>query len=116
VRIGELIFLSTILAFAVPPAWGQSSAGIRGQVLDPSGGAVSGATVLVTNTTTGATVRRATTGADGKFEIKGLAPLQYLVTVVKPGFAAFSGLSTIPEMRAREEAVRCFPARRVARA
>ena len=93
-RISRLLFLCLFLAFAIPPAWGQASATIRGQVTDPSGGVVGGATVLVTNTTTGATVRRATSGADGKFEINGLAPLQYLVTVVKPGCEAFSDEAT----------------------
>jgi iron complex outermembrane receptor protein len=93
-RLSRLLFLCFFLAFAIPPAWGQASSTIRGQVTDPSGGAVSGATVLVTNTTTGATVRRATTGVDGTFQIDGLAPLQYLVTVVKPGFEAYSDEAT----------------------
>jgi Carboxypeptidase regulatory-like domain len=59
---------------------------VRGQVTDPSGAAVTGATVLVTTPTGVAT---ATTNRDGIFEVTGLAPGKYDVKVVAAGFTTF---------------------------
>lgn len=86
----KLTAFIVLIASCALTAWGQSTASVTGQVLDPSGGAVKGAIVMVTNTTTGATVGRGTTGADGKYKITSLPPLQFMVTVVKPGFEAYS--------------------------
>src|SRR5437899_3641579 len=60
---------------------------LRGQVTDPSGAAVPGATVAVlpaegpSSTTT--------TNRDGVFELKPLAPGKYIVQVFARGFAQF---------------------------
>jgi hypothetical protein len=59
---------------------------LRGQVTDPSGAAVAGATVLVT---TPSGVATATTTRDGTYEVKGLAAGKYEVKVVADGFATF---------------------------
>ncbi len=75
-----LLFASTILA--------QTTTGIlRGQVTDPSGAAVVGATVLVTPASGDA--KGATTGKDGTYEIKDLTPGSYKVEVTAQGFALF---------------------------
>ncbi len=82
--LAAAFLMSALVGWALPPS------SIHGQIVDPSGAAVSGASVMVTNTTTGATVARAITKSDGTYEVKGLPALPYLVTVVKSGFAAYS--------------------------
>lgn len=57
-----------------------TAGGIAGVVRDPSGGAVPGAMVTVTNQSTG-TAARTTTAADGRFTIAGLAPGAYTISV-----------------------------------
>ncbi len=59
---------------------------LRGQVTDPSGAAVTGATILVT---TPSGVATATTNRDGIFEVTGLAPGKYSVKVIATGFTTF---------------------------
>src|SRR5216684_2356361 len=61
---------------------------LRGQVTDPSGAAVAGATVAVLPAE--GTSSTATTNRDGIFEVKPLAPGKYTVQVFAPGFAQFS--------------------------
>src|SRR4029077_11862644 len=61
---------------------------LRGQVTDPSGAAVVGATVLVTPASGGA--KGATSGKDGTYEIKDLPPGSYKLETSAPGFALFS--------------------------
>ncbi|HTU36098.1 MAG TPA: carboxypeptidase regulatory-like domain-containing protein [Candidatus Acidoferrum sp.] len=78
------------LSFALP-LFAQNATGttgaIRGQVTDPSGAALVGATVLVTGTD-GQTLT-ATTGKNGTYEVKGLAPGKYKVEALAKGFAVF---------------------------
>jgi hypothetical protein len=82
--------------FAGNPIFGQTAAGggiIRGQVTDPSGAFVTGATVLLT-TPTGASMDT-TTNKDGNFEFKDLAPGKYQVKAVADGFALFTNPSVV---------------------
>jgi len=58
---------------------------LRGQVVDPSGAAVAGATVLVLPAQ-GATITT-TTNRDGSYEAKTLIPGKYTVQVFATGFA-----------------------------
>lgn len=77
------------LSFALP-LFAQNAAGtgsIRGDVSDPSGAALVGATVLVTGPD-GQTLS-ATTGRNGVYEVKGLAPGTYKVQALAKGFAVF---------------------------
>jgi hypothetical protein len=60
---------------------------LRGQVTDPSGAAVTSATVLVTTPSGAATT--ATTNRDGVYEVTGLAPGKYGVKVIAPGFTTY---------------------------
>ena len=77
--------LGLVFAGAV---WAQAPAGaLRGQVTDPSGGAVVGATVLLT-TPSGASMDT-TTNKDGVYEFKDLPPGKYDVKAVAQGFAMF---------------------------
>jgi hypothetical protein len=61
---------------------------LRGQVTDPSGGAVAGATVLLT-TPSGASMDT-TTNKEGVYEFKDLAPGKYEIKAVAQGFALFT--------------------------
>ena len=76
-----LIFLSRVCA-QVPVG------SVRGQVTDPSGAAVVGATVIVLPPEGASS--SATTNRDGIFEVKPLAPGKYTVQVFAQGFAQFS--------------------------
>jgi hypothetical protein len=80
-----------VLIFALSlglPAFAQNRTGsIRGQVKDPSGAALVGATVLVTGPD-GQTLT-ASTKRDGSYEVKGLAPGTYKVQGLAKGFAVF---------------------------
>ncbi len=67
---------------------GQTATGtLRGQVIDPSGGGIAGATVLATNN--GGDSKGAMTGKDGTYEIKELPPGTYDIQATAPGFALF---------------------------
>ena len=71
-----------------PLASAQTATGtLRGQVTDPSGAAVPQATVAMTPST-GETITIKTT-ATGTYEIKGLAPGVYVLTVNASGFTVF---------------------------
>jgi hypothetical protein len=84
-----VLLVSGILRAQTTPATG----GIRGQVTDPSGSTLVGATVLLT-TPSGASMDT-TTDKGGYYEFKNLAPGNYEVKVVAKGFSLFtkSGVS-----------------------
>lgn len=87
---GRLIFASLLAAsvLVLPSAPAQTPSGrLRGQVLDPSGAAVAGATVVVLPAQGAATT--AITNRDGSFDIKTLLPGSYTVRVFAANFATF---------------------------
>jgi Carboxypeptidase regulatory-like domain len=61
---------------------------VSGTVADASGGAISGATVILTNLGTG-TSQNITTAADGLYSFVNLLPGQYRLEVTKEGFKRF---------------------------
>ncbi|WP_187143439.1 TonB-dependent receptor [Terriglobus albidus] len=88
---------SVLLAFAMlgpvaltgPAAYGQSQSingTIRGRVADPSGAAIAGATVTVTNASVGFT-RTVTTGNDGYYVLVNLPLGEYTVNITSTGFS-----------------------------
>ncbi len=81
----RLVSVSLVAAFATVAAWAQFSAGIQGTVTDPSGAAVPGATVTVTNKLT-KVARTTTTTNTGVYAVSGLTPGDYTVRVEKKGF------------------------------
>jgi hypothetical protein len=66
-----------------------SFGGIHGQVADPTGAVIPGATVVVM-TTSGKVAGKATSDAAGQYSVHGLPPGTYSVTATAQGFAAFS--------------------------
>ena len=85
-RNGVLLFLLAMLVML--PCRAQEQTGvIRGQVTDPSGAALVGATVLLT-TPSGASMDT-TTNKEGVYEFKNLGPGKYEIKAVAAGFALF---------------------------
>ena len=96
-RILVLLALSAVLAF------GQSTTGeIHGNVTDPSGAAIPGAEVTVTNENTGET-KSVQSGASGDYIVPLLQPGVYRVTGQTEGFRTFERpgltLSAVQSMR-----------------
>src|SRR5690348_1139186 len=92
-----LIFLSTtltitFLALAAPGATPSTAKGtIHGIVTDPSGAAIPGAAVMVSD---GQTVETVSTDETGQYTLAGLVPGHYHVHIRSAGFSPFkrSGL------------------------
>jgi hypothetical protein len=84
--------LTLILAMAIAPAamLGQvaTTSMIDGTVSDPSGSAIAGAKVIITNTATGAAFETVSNSI-GSFSQVGLTAGQYAVDVFHPGFSTF---------------------------
>jgi hypothetical protein len=79
------LFLALILA---SPLFAQTPSGtLRCQVNDPSGGAMTQATVLVTSAT--GQTQAVQGNQDGVYEFKGLAPGKYTVKAIAKGFALY---------------------------
>ncbi len=96
-RILVLLALSAVLAF------GQSTTGeIHGNVTDPSGAAIPGAEITVTNENTGET-KSVQAGAAGDYILPLLQPGQYRLTAQTEGFRTFERpgltLSAVQSMR-----------------
>src|SRR5579862_6871842 len=79
------LFLSLTMSWAqTAPAPAPATSSLRGQVTDPSGAAITGATVIMTPATgSPLTVQ---TNPQGMYEFKSLAPGKYILTVAALGF------------------------------
>ena len=77
--------LAALVILALPLGAQERFGGLAGVVSDTSKAPVPGATVTVTNKTSGAP-RTVVTGADGKYLIPDLTPGRYSVTVEQQGF------------------------------
>ncbi|HZL66687.1 MAG TPA: carboxypeptidase-like regulatory domain-containing protein [Candidatus Limnocylindrales bacterium] len=84
-RVSLLLMLGLVLIGTV--AYGQETASILGTVTDPSGAAVPGAKITITNTETGI-IRSTTTNTTGSYAARELAIGRYNVRVEAPGFKA----------------------------
>src|SRR6202050_2592202 len=83
-----LICVVALLGLNAMPAWGQagiSTGTVVGQVLDPSGASVAGATVTLTDKATGA-ARSSTTTDTGRYVFTEVPLGHYDITVTKEGF------------------------------
>ena len=78
--------LTLVVCLATPALWGQAGAGgLKGQIKDPSGAVVPGATVTATGPN--GAVKIGQTNNEGSYAISGLAPGTYTVRVMATGFA-----------------------------
>jgi hypothetical protein len=85
-RRGPILILILALASLMSStAFGQVSSSISGVVNDTNGEVVSGATVIVKNTATGAEFRTTSSGS-GVYTVPSLGSGTYIVTVSAPGF------------------------------
>jgi hypothetical protein len=74
-----------LIIFAAPPARAQFNAALQGTVTDPSGAAISGATVSLAEELTGVT-KTTVTSENGFYRISELPPGRYTMTVTAKGF------------------------------
>lgn len=82
-----LCLLTTLVLTSI--SFAQKTTGtIRGTVTDPSDAVLSGATVTVTNTSTGLT-RTVTTNASGEYVVADLPPGNYNLSFAAAGFKEF---------------------------
>ncbi len=88
VALVALLLTVALGVFTVPASADNVYASIRGNAADPTGAAVAGATVIVTNTDTGIKTTT-TTGTDGIFVFPQLQIGNYQVTATGSGFKAF---------------------------
>ena len=88
-KLVRYLYVFVLLVFlSVPASFAQTRTGaLRGQVTDPSGAAITGATVVMTPAT-GAPIT-AQTDAQGMYEFKSLPPGTYSMTVVAKGFTMY---------------------------
>jgi hypothetical protein len=84
--VALVVFIVLLLVAAASAQTGNG--GLQGTVTDPSGAAVTNATVVIV--TPDGQSKSATTSRTGFYEIKGLAPGTYTVTASAPGFAAYA--------------------------
>ncbi len=78
----------SLLLFSASVLWAQTAAGVfRGQVADPSGAAISGASVIMTPAAGSPIVVQ--TNGQGMYEFKNLPAGKYTLTVAAPGFTLY---------------------------
>jgi len=88
-RRGIFAVAVTLFALLAVNAFAQFEKGsLGGTVTDSSGAVISGASVTITSTETGA-IRNATTDGSGSFTMTALSPGTYEIQVAQKGFATF---------------------------
>ena len=81
-------FIVLLMSLCVLPSLAQQAAGaLRGQVTDPSGAAISGASVIMTPATGSAIVVQS--NGQGMYEFKSLPAGKYTLTIAATGFTVF---------------------------
>src|SRR5207244_53602 len=84
-----VIFIGSLLILAVPMLGQTFYGSIVGTVSDPSGGAIQGATVTLTNNGTGER-RVVTSAADGGYRFVNLVPGNYRLEIEQSGFRRYT--------------------------
>ena len=85
-RIGVPLFLAGLLILCTRQPLLAQSQPVTGTVVDPSGAAVPGATVTITDVNKSQVVKTTTTDANGRFSELDIEPGRYAVTIERPGF------------------------------
>lgn len=86
-RVNHLLLFVLLCLMWPLAAIAQSTGGLRGQVLDPSGAVIPGASVILTQ---GSNVFTTKSGPDGVYSFHSLSAGIYTVTVDADGFAHFA--------------------------
>src|SRR5713101_1030299 len=92
-RFLTMIAVLSLLSIALLQGQTAVTGGIEGNVTDPSGAAVAGATVEATDVPDAVT-RDTVTNSDGAYRFPSLIPGTYSVTIKKAGFATFTREAT----------------------
>jgi hypothetical protein len=82
----QFVCLAVLMLIAVPPAFAQQRGSIAGKVVDPAGLALPGATITVTEQSTGFT-RTVVTADTGAYLVPNLEPGTYTIEAEMPSFA-----------------------------
>jgi hypothetical protein len=87
-RVQYLLLVTLVFSFSSLSDSQTSSASLQGTVMDPTGSAIVGASIVLENT--GSKLKRtATTGTLGEFRFLALPPGTYSLTITARGFAAY---------------------------
>jgi hypothetical protein len=92
-KVATYVRIAIGVALALVAGYGNAQAGsggLRGQVADPSGAAVTAAAVVLTPANGGPI--NAQTNSQGAYEFKGLAPGKYTLNVIADGFATYENI------------------------
>ena len=89
-----VVLFLVLFGMTAAKSWGQGFGTINGTVTDPSGAAIPGATVKVTEVATGQ-VRMVTSGADGFYNLTALKPTAYKLDVDQNGFKGFEQTNVV---------------------
>src|ERR1700680_3976392 len=93
------VLICSVFALVAVSLFAQAAATLRGQVLDPSGAAVPGATVTLTGPNN--VVKVAQSDNNGAYSVVGLPPGKYIIRVIAAGFDLFEGaIADLPGGRA----------------
>ncbi len=92
-RFLALIVVLSLVSIGTLHGQTAVTGGIEGNVTDPSGAAISGATVEATNADT-AVIESTVTNNDGSYRFPSLIPGTYTITVKKQGFAQLTRQAT----------------------
>ena len=84
-NLAKVLFVCLLITGFAHAQGVGASGGLKGLVTDPSGATVANATVTATDVAKG-TKRTVSTDANGEYQIPGLSPAAYSVTVSKTGF------------------------------
>jgi hypothetical protein len=98
------LVIATLALGLVKSAHAQSTATLNGHVLDPSGAAVPGATIVIRNDETAATVRTLTTNSQGLYSAPNLSSGLYSVTAQAQGFSTFQRKGIVLDVASTVEA------------
>jgi hypothetical protein len=83
-------------------AFGQGGSQVSGVVHDPSGAAILGAAVIITNTETSAS-RSSVSAADGRYTLTNLGPGSYRLQASKEGFTSFNQTGIVLQVNTNPE-------------
>jgi Carboxypeptidase regulatory-like domain len=84
-NLAKVLFVCLLISGLAHAQGVGASGGLKGLVTDPSGATVANATVIATDVAKG-TKRTVSSDSNGEFQIPGLLPSAYSVTVSKTGF------------------------------
>jgi hypothetical protein len=97
-RIWTLVVSLSLILFVCPFVHGQTTYGsVTGSVSDPSGAAVVGATVTLTDVGTSHKTTQPS-GSDGRFQFVNLVPGAYQIDVEKQGFKHFTRTNVVVQV------------------